>query len=170
MMNLKSILLILCVLAFLGATARNNTTPNLNKLRVLDVTQTQPTLRDSILTQDSLLFAAFNQRDFNKFSAFFAQDLEVFQDNIGVRTYKESMAAFRGLFAAKTDLTRKPILTSIDVYPIKGFGAIQTGEHSFCHTENGKIECSTFKFVHIWKRINGKWIISRIITYGHEMN
>lgn len=167
MMNPRGILLIVCVLAFFGATARKNTSANLNRPSELFVTQTQSTLKDSILTQDSLLFAAFNQRDFNKFTAFFAMDLEVFQDNIGVRTYKESMAAFSGLFAAQTDLTRKPILTSVEVYPIKGFGAIQTGEHSFCHTENGKLECSTFKFVHIWKRINGKWMISRIITYGH---
>lgn len=166
----RLILWVLCMLAFLNVEATvNHSIPSATTCCSF-YKPLQTTLKDSVLAQDSLLFDAFNKRDFNTFSAFFALDLEIFQDNIGIRNYKESMAAFRGLFAAKTDLTRKPILTSMEVYPIKGYGAIQTGEHRFCHTERGRLECSTFKFVHIWRRINGKWMISRIITYGHEMN
>lgn len=124
-------------------------------------------LYHTIYLQDSLLFAAFNSRDFEKFKSFFTPDLEIYQDNTGVRDYNQSMEAFRGLFQGKSILTRQLILKSLEVYPIKDFGAIQTGQHTFCHDENGKPDCGTFKFVHIWKYQDGSWKITRIVTYNH---
>ncbi len=38
---------------------------------------------------------------------------------------------------------------------------------SFCHVENGKNECGTFRFVHIWQKKDGEWKISRAISYSH---
>ena len=124
-------------------------------------------LYHTIYLQDSLLFAAFNSRDFEKFKSFFSPDLEIYQDNTGVRDYNQSMEAFRGLFQGKSILTRQLILKSLEVYPIKDFGAIETGQHTFCHYENGKPDCGTFKFVHIWKYQDGSWKITRIVTYNH---
>ena len=124
-------------------------------------------LYHTIYLQDSLLFAAFNSRDFEKFKSFFSPDLEIYQDNTGVRDYNQSMEAFRGLFQGKSILTRQLIRESLEVHPIKDFGAIETGQHTFCHDENGKPDCGTFKFVHIWKYQDGSWKITRIITYNH---
>lgn len=124
-------------------------------------------LYHTIYLQDSLLFAAFNSRDFEKFKSFFSPDLEIYQDNTGVRDFNQSMEAFRGLFQSKSILTRQLVMESLEVYPIKDFGAIETGQHTFCHDENGKPDCGTFKFVHIWKYQDGSWKITRIITYNH---
>ena len=77
------------------------------------------------------------------------------------------MEAFRGLFEGNYVLKRTLINETLEVYPIKDFGAIETGQHTFCHDENGKTDCGTFKFVHIWKNENGVWKITRIITYDH---
>jgi hypothetical protein len=66
-------------------------------------------------------------------------------------------------------LTRKPLIESIEVYAIKDFGAIETGKHTFCHTENEKLECATYKFVHIWENKDSQWKIAKIITYDHKM-
>jgi hypothetical protein len=126
-------------------------------------------LYDTIASQDSMLFAAFNTRNLEKLKTFFADNLEVYQDNIGVRSYEESLNAFRGLFSQDYILTRHLVKESLEVYPIKDFGAIETGSHTFCHTENGNLECGTFKFVHIWQIQNGRWKITRIITYGHKL-
>jgi hypothetical protein len=124
-------------------------------------------LYHTIYFQDSLLFAAFNSCDFEKFKSFFSPDLEIYQDNTGVRDYNQSMEAFRGLFQGDYILTRQLIRESLEVYPIKDFGAIETGQHTFCHVENEKPDCGTFKFVHIWKYQDGNWKITRIITYNH---
>ena len=86
-----------------------------------------------------------------------------------MRNYDQTIEAFAGLFKEEYTLTRTPILQSIEVYPIKNYGAIETGQHTFCHTENNKLECATFKFLHIWEQKDGQWKLSKIITYGHNM-
>ena len=123
----------------------------------------------TIIQQDSTFFAAFNARNLNGLQSYFTDKLEVFQDNTGVRNYDETMQAFAGLFKMDYVLNRQPILESIEVFPIKNYGAIETGKHTFCHTENGKYECATFRFVHIWANKNGQWKIEKIITYDHKM-
>lgn len=124
-------------------------------------------LYDTVRALDSTLFDAFNSKDFERFEKFFSNDLEIYQDNVGVRDYNQSMEAFRELLNRDYVLTRQLVEGSLEVYPIKGYGAIETGKHTFCHTENGKPDCGTFKFTHIWERRNGEWKITRIITYDH---
>ena len=124
-------------------------------------------LYQTIYLKDSLLFDAFNTRNFQKFQSFFSPNLEIYQDNTGVRNFQQSMEAFNGLFKGNYILTRTLVKESLEVYPIKDFGAIETGQHTFCHIENGKTDCGTFKFVHIWQNENGTWKITRIITYNH---
>ncbi|MFN8256160.1 MAG: nuclear transport factor 2 family protein [Bacteroidales bacterium] len=124
-------------------------------------------LYDTIKKQDSLLFVAFNARNFEKFKNFFTPELVIYQDNTGVRNYKQSMEAFQSLFKGNYILTRNLVGETLEVYPIKDFGAIETGQHTFCHTENGKPDCGTFKFVHIWEFKKGEWKIVKIITYNH---
>ena len=126
-------------------------------------------LYETIIKQDSLLFVAFNAKNIDGLKSFFTNKLEVYQDNTGLRNYDQTIEAFAGLFKEEYTLTRTPILQSIEVYPIKNYGAIETGQHTFCHTENNKLECATFKFLHIWEQKDGQWKLSKIITYGHNM-
>jgi hypothetical protein len=120
-----------------------------------------------IYLQDSLLFDAFNSKDFELFKRFFSTDLEIYQDNIGKRDYGQSMDAFRGLLQSDNVLTRKLLKETLEVYPVKNYGAIEIGQHTFCNSENGKLDCGTYKFVHIWENQSGVWKITRIITYNH---
>jgi hypothetical protein len=132
--------------------------------------KTDPTsgvLYNEILHMDSVLFNAFNSRDINKLMQCFDPGLELYQDNIGVRNYSQTAEAFDGLFKKDYILTRKPVPGSIEVYPIKDYGAIETGQHTFSHIENGKPETATFKFMHVWQKKEGIWRITRLITYDH---
>jgi len=56
---------------------------------------------------------------------------------------------------------------SLEVYPIKNYGAIEVGSHRFCHDENGRTECGTFKFLHVWRKTGTTWRLSRIVSYAH---
>jgi ketosteroid isomerase-like protein len=121
----------------------------------------------AIAHMDSVLFNAFNSRDVEKLKTLFTEDLEFYHDLGGLTNYTQNMEAFKNTAAKNNDLKRELIAGSLEVYPVKDFGAMQIGVHRFCHTENGKPDCGTFKFVHIWKKINNEWKISRVVSYGH---
>lgn len=124
-------------------------------------------LYNTIAHMDSVLFNAFNSRDVETLKTLFTEDLEFYHDIGGLTNYTQNMEAFKSTAEKKNDLKRELIAGSLEVYPVKDFGAMQVGMHRFCHTENGKPDCGTFKFVHIWKNINGTWKISRVVSYGH---
>ena len=124
-------------------------------------------LYSEIAHMDSLLFDGFNSRNVDKMKVFFDPSLELYQDNIGVRNYKETVEAFSKLFKQDNILTRKLVPGSMEVYPIKGYGAIQTGMHTFSHIENGKPVAATFKFMNIWHKKGNDWKITRLVTYDH---
>ena len=124
-------------------------------------------LYNRIRQQDSLLFIAFNSKNLEAMKPFFGQDLELFQDNNGVKNYDNVITSFGRMFKQDFVLTRKLVPGSLEVYPIKDYGAIETGQHTFSHMENGQMIVGTFKFLHIWQYKDGVWKITRIVTYDH---
>jgi ketosteroid isomerase-like protein len=124
-------------------------------------------LQAEIERMDSLLFAAFNARDVTALQTFFAPDLEFYQDNEGLQTYAQTMKDFGDMFRQPSPIRREIIAGSLEVYPIKNYGAIQVGSHRFCHDENGKADCGTFKFLHVWRKTETSWQLSRIVSYAH---
>ncbi len=123
-------------------------------------------LYDTISQLDKHLFSAFNHQNLKEFKKYFDVNLEVFQDDKGVRNYEQSMATFTELFQAMPDLKRKLKKGTMEVYPIEGFGAIEMGQHAFIHTEEGENQGKIVHFIHIWKRFHGQWKITKIITYS----
>jgi hypothetical protein len=105
-----------------------------------------------IARMDSVLFAAFNARDLARMRTFFAPDLEFYQDNEGLENYSQTMKDFGEMFRQPSRIRRMLVPGSLEVYPIKNYGAIEVGSHRFCHEENGKPECGTFKFLHVWRK------------------
>lgn len=126
-----------------------------------------PELYDEIAHMDSVLFEAFNKQDKEKFKSLFTDDLEFYQNNKGLELYNKVMKDFNDIFKQENIIHRELIKGSLEVYPIKNYGAIETGEHQFCYHENGQQVCGTFKFVHIWQKKDGQWKISRVISYDH---
>lgn len=163
-----NLLLLLLMIALLAACNSPLPKPTDHQENIKGYIPADQALFDTIYAQDSLLFMAFNHKDIDKLKSFFSPELEVFQDNTGLRRYDETIGAFTELFAKDYTLTRTLVKNSLEVYPIKGFGAIETGRHTFCHTENNKEECATFKFVHIWKNEKGHWSLCKIVTYDHK--
>lgn len=71
------------------------------------------------------------------------------------------------MFKQSSPIQRMLVPGSLEVYPIKDYGAIEVGSHRFCHEENGKQECGTFKFLHVWRKTGNSWQLSRIVSYAH---
>ncbi|HEX6627834.1 MAG TPA: nuclear transport factor 2 family protein [Gemmatimonadaceae bacterium] len=124
-------------------------------------------LKIEIARMDSLLFAAFNARDLDRLGTFFAPDLEFYQDDEGLVNYSQTMKDFGAMFQQPSQIRRVLVPGSLEVYPIKDYGAIEVGSHRFCHEENGKPECGTFKFLHVWRKAGNSWRLSRIMSYAH---
>jgi hypothetical protein len=131
------------------------------------VATTPKDLQVEIATMDSLLFTAYNTRNLDKLKSYFTEDLEWYQDNGGLLSLQTVMDNFDGIFKRDYVLTRTLVKGSMKVHPIKDFGAIETGSHQFSHTENGKLEVGTFKFLMIWKKSNKGWQVSRVVSYDH---
>jgi hypothetical protein len=124
-------------------------------------------LYDEIARLDAEMFAAYNAHDADKLETFFDERLEFFHDSGGLATRDQAMAGLRGVFSRNDGIRRELIPGSLEVYPIKDYGAIQVGTHRFCHVENGKNDCGTFKFVQIWQKQPRGWKVTRVVSYDH---
>ena len=124
-------------------------------------------LYDEIARMDAAMFAAFNGHDLDALMSLFSEDLEFYHDSDGLKTYEQVKASFKQIFDRKDDLQRELVKVSLEIYPIKDYGAMEIGTHRFRHTENGREEVGTFKFVHIWEKKEGKWRVTRVVSYGH---
>lgn len=130
----------------------------------------QQTLYDTILHLDSVFFNAFNTCDTSVTKTLFTKDLEFYHDAGGLTNFNENLKSIRYRCSSTTKVRRELVLESLEVYPIKDFGAIEVGQHKFYYTPPGQQEIfdGIFKFLHIWKRFeDGSWKISRVVSYSH---
>jgi hypothetical protein len=151
-------------------TCECNTNKHSNEER--DASSLSTPLYNTIAQLDSAMFDAFNNRDISVLQSFLSEDLEFYHDFGGVTNYTQNIDAFKKTFASDRKLRRVLVSGSIEVNPIKDFGAVQTGVHRFYVTEKGQKEklSSEAKFVNLWQNRNGAWKITKIISYGHREN
>ena len=129
-------------------------------------------LEKTILYHDSIFWSAYNTCDVVKMSSYFTEDLEFYHDKNGVTSPKVRMdeAMRKGLCGNENwHLRREAIEGTVKVFPMKGFGALISGEHVFYINETGKKEYldGYGKFTHLWKYADGAWRMSRVISYDH---
>ena len=153
------------VLIFACSSPKNN----LNK-QAKNYSPVSKDLYDTIALKYSMMFNAFNARNIDKLKTFFAQDLEFYHDLGGVTNYQQNMEAFKRNFENDRRVRRELVAGSLEVYPIKDYGAVETGVHQFYGTAKGEKEKlgSEAKFVNIWRKKDGEWKIIRVISYAHE--
>jgi ketosteroid isomerase-like protein len=126
-------------------------------------------LSDTIARMDAKIFDAFNAHNVDGLMSMFTDDLEFYQDNDGLKNYQQCFEDFKKMFGSATDIKRHLVKDSLEVYPVKDYGAVEMGAHRFCHTEDGKDECGTFQFAMVWRKTGDSWKISRVLSYGHKI-
>jgi hypothetical protein len=127
-------------------------------------------LRETIQRLDHDLFDSFNKcadaTELARHASYFAEDVEFYHDNGGVTWTREAMLANTKQHACGR-YTRELVAASFHVSPVKDFGAIATGVHRFC--QNGTNECAgEADFVMVWRNTNGKWEVTRTLSFGHR--
>jgi ketosteroid isomerase-like protein len=130
--------------------------------------QTDPASLDKeIAEQDRALFDAYNAHDLERVMTFFSDDLEFYHDTDGLLSRSQVAEGTESLFRQGNGIRRDLVPDSLRVHPVPDYGAIQLGSHRFCHDENGKEDCGVFQFVHVWQKVEGRWRITRVLSYGH---
>lgn len=130
-------------------------------------TQANAGLYQKIQKADKTLFDAFNNCDINTQASMLSTELEFYHDIVGVSDFEDTIKVTKKNCDGKLGLIRTLVPGSMVVYPIKDFGAVQIGEHTFCHKVNGVNDCGTFGFTHIWKDTDEGWLVHRVVSYGH---
>lgn len=131
--------------------------------------QQPDSLFQTISKMDSLFFDAFNRCDTAVSRNYFTKDLEFFHDKGGLTYYDENMRSIHKRCASEYTVRRDLVAGTMEVFPIKNYGAIQLGSHHFYFKNKGEAEKldGTFRFVHVWKNENGRWKIARVVSFDH---
>lgn len=124
----------------------------------------------AIAKLDHAVFDAFNRcsdkEQLKLHERFFAKDVEFYHDTGGVTFSRKAMIANTAANACGK-FRRELIDDSLRVYPIKDFGAIETGRHRFC-SQDGKQCEGQADFTIVWHKDDEQWLITRVLSYGHR--
>ena len=86
---------------------------------------------------------------------------------VSLANFTQTKEGFVRLFAQSPDITRTLVPGSLEVYPVKNYGAMHIATQRFCHVENGRDDYGNSKFVMVWQQQTGTWRITRVVSYDH---
>lgn len=158
-MNTKTIFLSLTVALFLNACASpKKVAPE----RVSEYTPASQGVYNEIVAMDKKFFDAYNTCDIPTVDKLISDDVEFYHDLGGLSTSKNQIIdGLKNNICGK--VTRVLKEGSIEVYPIKDYGAVQMGQHGF-YNRTEKNEIKYAKFVHIWRLDGGVWQLARVVS------
>lgn len=123
-------------------------------------------LYETILKLDNEFFGAYNTCNVNleKYGSFYSENIEFYHDQGGLTTSKSDI-----IEGTKKNIcgkvTRELVKGSVEVYPIKNYGAIEIGFHKFHNnTQKKDTPSKAGRFVIVWQNTNDDWKITRVIS------
>ena len=127
-------------------------------------------LHDTIAALDHGMFDSFNHcsdpAQFEKHAGYFDPAVEFYHDNGGVTWTREAMLANTRKHVCG-NYTRQLLPGTLEVFPIKDFGAIARGQHQFCDLKGEHCD-GLADFVIIWRLRDGQWQATRVLSYAHR--
>ena len=124
----------------------------------------------TIKALDQRLFEAYNTCDLATLSDLVDENLEFYHDRSGLELGRASF-----INSIKNNICRKVkrelVASSLQVYPLENYGAIELGEHTFCNlreTPVCKDETNGIgKFFMLWQKQGEQYRLTRVISYDH---
>ncbi|MGB5376402.1 nuclear transport factor 2 family protein [Muriicola sp.] len=137
-----------------------------NTLKEINATKYEPVnkeIYDLIVGKDKEYFDAYNACDIKKQESLYSEELEFFHDKGGLSTSKKDiLASIEKNICGK--VTRTLVDGSIEVYPIKDYGAVEIGYHKFYNNQEPDAKSIPVKFIMVWKNEDDKWLITKVIS------
>ena len=128
----------------------------------------QTSLFGEIQTLDASFFDAYNRCDLRQVSILVADDLEFYDDRDGFEMSRQTLLDDLEKYICGK-VHRELVPRTLEVHPIPGYGALEIGAHRFCEASPSACPSgsSVSKFVHIWRKKDGAWKLTRAVSYGH---
>ena len=122
-------------------------------------------LYQTVAGLDTAIFDAYNHCDLAKLGSMAADDLEFYHDQTGLSVGRQSLVdGVKNNICGKVQ--RELVQGSLEVYPLKGYGAVEIGVHRFHHpNEPGNL--GEAKFIQLWQLKDGTWKLTRVISFNH---
>ena len=133
-------------------------------------------LFDELAEKDRMLYdAVFNTCDLQALRGLVTEDFEMYHDKSGMPAKSASQFVMnirdlcdRRSWGEDYPVKRELVEGTLEVYPLDGYGAIQTGTHRFYRLGGGPpVEIS--RFTHIWKKDADGWKLARTMSYDHKL-
>jgi hypothetical protein len=152
---------VLFIAVLLIASAAAQSVPALDKI------QNQEELNKAITALDAALFDAYNKCDLAKFGSLIDENVEFYHDQGGVTLGRAALVdSVKKNICGTT--TRELLPATLQIYFMKGYGAIEMGTHRFHHPGHPEIGDGEGKFVHLWQYKDGAWKVTRVLSYDHH--
>jgi len=141
---------------------------NAQEILPLDKITNQAELEKTITALDAALFDAYNRCDLQKFASFIDENIEFYHDKAGNTFGRAALTeAIKNNICGK--VTRELVPGTLQVFPMKGYGALEIGVHRFHHPgQEDAIGIGEANFVHLWQFQDGAWKVTRVISYDHH--
>lgn len=127
-------------------------------------------LFETVAALDAAVFDAFNRcsvpGELQRYAGYFAPDVEFYHDEGGV-TWKRSDMIANTKKNVCGKYRRELVSGTLEVFPIRNFGAIAQGEHRFCQLATGKCD-GMADFVMVWRKRGNVWQITRVLSFAHR--
>ena len=157
MNNLRDALLRLAALAIFATSANAQTRQGLPPADELYKT---------VAGLDAALFDAYNHCNLDKLGSMVAEDLEFYHDKTGLSVGRQPFVdAIKANICGKVH--RELVPGTLEVYPLKDYGAVEIGVHRFTHPDDPH-SLGEAKFVTVWQLKDGVWKITRAISFDHH--
>ena len=115
---------------------------------------------------DTALFDAYNHCQLDKLGALVDENLEFYHDQTGLSVGRDLfLRAIKVNICGKVQ--RELVPGSLEVYPLKGYGAVEIGVHRFTHSDDPSA-LGQAKFVTVWRQKDGAWQVTRAISFDHR--
>ena len=157
--NIRLYAILLTIGLFLSCKSKLNKSKN----QIGSYTIENQELYNTIVAMDKTYFDAYNTCDLETQGMIYADDIEFYHDKSGLMTdKKELIEALKNNICGK--VTRELVKGSIEVYPIKDYGAVQIGYHKFHNKLEPNTPSKPSKFIVIWHNKNDTWKISKVVS------
>jgi Domain of unknown function (DUF4440) len=159
---MKRLRLVILVCTFAVASAAKGQAPPLETIN------SQAELDKAITALDAALFDSYNRCDLEKFSSFLDENVEFYHDQGGVTLGRQALTDSIRKNICGGDVRRELVPGSLQIYYMKGYGAVEIGVHRFIHPKSNGAT-GEGRFITLWQYKNGSWKITRAISYDHHL-
>jgi hypothetical protein len=127
-------------------------------------------IHDQIKALDAKIFEAYNSCDLATLADMVDDNLEFYHDKTGL-----SLGKARFINAIKNNICHKVrrelVASSLEVFPLQDYGAIEIGRHTFCNmveTPVCKDETNGIgRFFMLWQKQGDQYRLTRVISFDH---